>query len=140
MIRVTAFGQFQNELKETYIERIKRHIPFQWTDISIKHSPKKQQKILPEEESFLEKYAQFSALNVGGKPMNSEEFYRWCFAGPDRHLVIGPPNGFSDLVLKRANSQISLSPLTFTHGLSQIVLAESLYRAICQLQNHPFVK
>lgn len=44
-------------------------------------------------------------------------------------IVVGPTLGFSREVLNRYK-QVSLSPLTFTHELAQVILLEQLYRAL----------
>ncbi len=48
-----------------------------------------------------------------------------------RRLVfaIGGPYGFSQAVYARANEQISLSRLTFSHQMVRLVFVEQLYRA-----------
>ena len=95
--------------------------------------------MMPEEEKFLKNTKSFFILDPGGKEMNSDQFYQWCFKG-DRQLVIGPAIGFHDEFKQKAQGVISLSKLTFTHNLAHLILAESIYRSACILKNHPFVK
>jgi 23S rRNA (pseudouridine1915-N3)-methyltransferase len=45
-------------------------------------------------------------------------------------FVIGGAYGFSEELKARADSMISLSPLTFSHQLARIVFAEQLFRAL----------
>lgn len=45
-------------------------------------------------------------------------------------FVIGGPFGMSAEVKKRADILWSLSPLTFTHEMARVILAEQLYRAM----------
>jgi len=141
MVRVTSFGKLKNIWRDEYCRRLERMIPFQWTEISLKKTPDSRPKaLLPEEEKFLEKQSAFVLLDVGGKPFSSDEFARWLFQAPERHLVVGPAIGFHPEFRKRAMDSISLSPLTLTHAMAQAVLAEGLYRSACILKNHPFVK
>jgi len=141
MIRVSSFGKLKHLERDRYIQRVQKMLPFQWTEIPIKRSTDfRDQKLMPEEKKFLESNTTFCLIDVRGKKMNSDEFYRLLFQASERHLVVGPAVGFHEDFFSKARESISLSPLTLTHGTAQLVLAEALYRAACQLKNHPFVK
>jgi 23S rRNA (pseudouridine1915-N3)-methyltransferase len=141
MIRVSVFGSHSIPMRDDYIQRIKRLMPFEWNIITLKKCPdRRTSQLLPEEKKFLEKHKQFSLLDVSGKAYNSEGFEKWCFGKSERHLLIGPSIGFHSDFFARADGCLKLSDLTLTHGLAQLVLAESIYRAVCQRNNHPFVK
>lgn len=141
MIRVSSFGDFQNSWRDEYILKIKRLIPFEWKQIDVRRMPDtRTTQLLPEEKKFLEEHSKFILLDAGGKEMSSEDLATWLFKSGDRHFVIGPAIGFHPDFYQRAESKISLSKLTFTHALAQVILAESLYRSACILKNHPFVK
>lgn len=141
MIRVSSFGKNTNPTRDLYVQRIKHAIPFQWDEIAIKKLPEKRpSKLLPEEKKFLENVQGFILLDPQGKQMTSKELSEFCFAGPDRHFVVGPAFGFASEFYDQASLKISLSKLEFTHGLAQAMLAESLYRSVCIQLNHPFVK
>ncbi|MBN8555954.1 MAG: 23S rRNA (pseudouridine(1915)-N(3))-methyltransferase RlmH [Deltaproteobacteria bacterium] len=141
MILVTAFGKTPNELRDRYIKRIKTMMPFEWNEIPLKKCPdQRPSQLLPEEIKFLKNASPFFLLDADGKSFDSNQFYRWCFQSSERHLVIGPAVGFHQDFYKAALGKISLSPLTLTHGLAHLVLAESIYRSVCMLKNHPFVK
>ena len=45
-------------------------------------------------------------------------------------FVVGGPYGLSTEVLERADTVLSLSPLTFSHQVVRLVLLEQLYRAL----------
>ena len=55
-------------------------------------------------------------------------------------LIIGGAAGFSESVINKANSKLSLSPLTFPHQIARVLLMEQLYRAETILNNHPYHK
>lgn len=45
-------------------------------------------------------------------------------------FLIGGPHGLADITLEQADKILSLSPLTYSHQLVRVVLAEQLYRAL----------
>jgi len=67
-----------------------------------------------------------------GKHMNGEQ-RRLTF-------VIGGFGGTAESVRKRADRKWSLSPLTFTHDMTRVLVLEQLYRALAILKNHPYSK
>ncbi len=53
-------------------------------------------------------------------------------------LVTGGAYGFSEVVYKRANGQISISKMTFTHLMIRVLVAEQIYRAYSILRNEKY--
>ena len=53
-------------------------------------------------------------------------------------FLMGGAFGFSDAVYERANHQISLSNLTFSHQMVRLFFMEQLYRAMTILRNEPY--
>jgi len=75
------------------------------------------------------------ALTIPGK--------RWDSPGLSAHLedlagsgrsslvfLIGGSLGLSDAVIRRADEQLSMSPMTFPHQLARVMLLEQLFRAM----------
>jgi 23S rRNA (pseudouridine1915-N3)-methyltransferase len=58
--------------------------------------------------------------------------------GRDLALLVGGPEGLAESCIEGAESQWSLSPLTFPHPLVRVILAEQLYRAWSILEGHPY--
>ena len=56
----------------------------------------------------------------------------------DMVLIIGSPDGLTPEVKARADMMLSLSRMTFTHELSQLILFEQLYRAFSILRNEKY--
>jgi 23S rRNA (pseudouridine1915-N3)-methyltransferase len=54
--------------------------------------------------------------------------------------VIGDYAGLSPEIKKRADQQWSLSPLTFTHDMTRVLLLEQIYRALSIIHNFPYSK
>lgn len=74
------------------------------------------------------------ALDAGGRMLSSESLSRTISDWEDRglktvHFVIGGHLGLHDDVLSRADLVLSLSPMTFTHEMTRLILLEQLYRA-----------
>jgi 23S rRNA (pseudouridine1915-N3)-methyltransferase len=53
-------------------------------------------------------------------------------------FVIGGPDGFGDVVRKRADFLWKLSDLTLPHDLAMVVMLEALYRATTIVSGHPY--
>lgn len=81
-------------------------------------------------------------LDEHGKEPRSVELARWLEQKRQsaRRLVfvIGGPYGFSQQVYSRANEQLSLSRLTFSHQMVRFIFAEQLYRACTIIQGEPY--
>jgi len=82
-------------------------------------------------------------LDERGMGFSSLEFSKWIekkmIAGIRQLVfVIGGPYGFSKLVYQRADFQISLSPLTFSHQMVRMIFVEQLYRAMTIIKNEPY--
>lgn len=80
------------------------------------------------------KTEKFIALDPKGKPLTSLDFSKriqlYSLKGGSRiNFVIGGPDGLSEMIKLQALEVWSLSPLTFTHQLTRIVLLEQIYRS-----------
>ena len=78
--------------------------------------------------------ARVVALCVEGRMRSSEELARMFPAAGnsrDKHLVfiIGGSYGLHPSIKGSANSQLSMSPMTFPHHLARVMLLEQIYRA-----------
>jgi 23S rRNA (pseudouridine1915-N3)-methyltransferase len=84
-------------------------------------------------------------LDVEGRGWSSTELAgeveKWQIDGKrEVAFVIGGHNGVSKEVRERANFRWSLSPLTLTHEMARVVLAEQLYRAYTIIHGLPYQK
>jgi 23S rRNA (pseudouridine1915-N3)-methyltransferase len=84
-------------------------------------------------------------LDDAGKPQTSAQFAKWMGEARDRGareivFLCGGAEGFPELLRRRATQRLSLSPLTFSHELARVMLAEQLYRAFAILAGHPYPK
>lgn len=81
-------------------------------------------------------------LDERGQQFDSISFaeYLNSLEGRTGHAVfaLGGPYGFDKQVYERADQQVSLSRLTFSHQLVRVVFMEQLYRAFTILKGEPY--
>jgi 23S rRNA (pseudouridine1915-N3)-methyltransferase len=53
-------------------------------------------------------------------------------------FVIGGPYGFAEEIYKRADLELSLSKMTFSHQLVRLIFLEQLYRAYTIMRGEPY--
>jgi len=137
-LRVVWVGKTKNpqlaELCGDYAARIKHFLPLEIAEV-------KEGKLL----ASLDDSDRVVALDPKGKPWTSELFAKFIqqhMTSDPRRLtfVIGDYAGLPTEVKKRADAQWSLSPLTFTHDLTRVLLLEQIYRALSIIHNFPYSK
>lgn len=84
-------------------------------------------------------------LDITGQGYSSDQFSQWLSArvvegGSRLTFVIGGADGLPKELRQSSLEKISLSPLTFTHQLARLVLAEQLYRAFEILRGSPYAR
>lgn len=84
--------------------------------------------------SLAEKEPYRICLDPAGKLFTSEEFSQFLkknleIGGSRLAFIIGGAEGLPP-ELKTSNPLLSLSPMTFTHQLSRLILLEQIYRAV----------
>ena len=57
---------------------------------------------------------------------------------PAMLFVIGGPYGFAEEVYQRADLELSLSKMTFSHQLVRLIFLEQLYRAYTIIRGEPY--
>lgn len=82
-------------------------------------------------------------LDEKGKAYSSSQFadfiQKQMNSGIKRLIFIsGGPYGFCQEVYQRANLLLSLSMMTFTHQMVQLIFLEQLYRAMTILKGEPY--
>ncbi len=85
------------------------------------------------------------ALDLNGTTYDSESFAekirKLRVQGKSNiTFIIGGSHGLSKAVLKKANTSISFSKMTFPHQLMQVILIEQVYRAFKIINNEPYHK
>jgi 23S rRNA (pseudouridine1915-N3)-methyltransferase len=84
-------------------------------------------------------------LDAAGKTLDSNAIAKWLGELRDRGtreliFLCGGADGFPENLRQRAHQKLSLSPMTFSHELARVMLAEQLYRAFAILSGSPYPK
>ncbi|MBS1840305.1 MAG: 23S rRNA (pseudouridine(1915)-N(3))-methyltransferase RlmH [Acidobacteria bacterium] len=84
-------------------------------------------------------------LDANGKQHTSESLAKWLGNERDRGtreviFICGDADGFPESLRQRVTQKISLSPMTYSHELARVMLAEQLYRAFAILSGSPYPK
>lgn len=143
----TASKEF-TKIIDDYRERITHYLPFSITLIpelkNTKSLSEDQQKTAEGEQILkqLQPSDTVVLLDEHGFEPRSIELASWLEKKQQtsRRLVfvIGGPYGFSPTVYARANEQISLSRLTFSHQMVRAIFLEQLYRACTIIKGEPY--
>lgn len=133
---------------EQYVSRLTHYVPFKLEEIpQLKNAASLSRTQIKEKEGALILKAlrpgdEVILLDEHGREYRSLEFAEWVGSrlarGRDLVFVIGGAYGFSEAVYARANGQLSLSKMTFSHQMVRTVFAEQLYRACTILKNEPY--
>lgn len=131
-----------------YVERINHYMPFEVVTIpelkNTKNLTTDQQKQSEGEQILRQLQATDTVvlLDEHGKEYRSVDFARWLEQKRNtaRRLVfvIGGPYGFSPSVYQRANEQLSLSKMTFSHQMIRLTFTEQVYRACTIIRGEPY--
>ena len=146
-LRIVWIGKTKNpqlaKLCGDYISRIEHFLPLQVSEIKEPQGAveAESKKILAE----LDASDRVIVLDPQGTPWTSEQlakFVQQHMNSDPRRLtfVIGGYAGLSQSVKNDADVLWSLSPLTFTHDLTRLLLLEQLYRALSIIHNLPYSK
>lgn len=141
----TAFKYLDEGIKD-YSKRLDRMTDFQmviFPDIKAKDPKTFKNK---EAKQILEKLKiddQLILLDEKGKMFSSIQFAqeiekRQMLLQKKVIFLVGGAYGFDESIYQRANAQISLSPMTFSHQLVRVLFLEQLYRAFTIIKGLPY--
>ena len=148
MIGKTAFPWI-TEGMSIYEKRLKHYLPFQSILLNdIKNAGKLPVAELKKKEgqlilSKLNKSDFLYLLDEKGKSFTSEQFAavlekRFQNTAGKVVFLVGGAFGFSPEVYARANAQISLSKMTFSHQMVRVFFLEQIYRAMTILKGEKY--
>jgi 23S rRNA (pseudouridine1915-N3)-methyltransferase len=142
-------GAWLAEAIEVYRSRIEKYISFGFEivpDIRNASGIPVARLMDLEAESILKRVGdrdQVVLLDERGKHFSSEQFAVWVdkkLQVTDRTIVfiIGGAFGFGEKLRSRANDEISLSSMTFSHQMVRLIFMEQMYRAFTIMRGEPY--
>ena len=146
--------KFYADAVTEYQKRLGRYCRFQIAEVRDEAAPDapsagETAQILEKEGArLLEKIpsgAYVIALCIEGRQLSSEaladKLQTLALSGQSRVcFVIGGSFGLSDAVKRRADFQLSFSPMTFPHQLMRVILLEQVYRTFRIIKGEPYHK
>jgi 23S rRNA (pseudouridine1915-N3)-methyltransferase len=121
-----------NAMAQDYVERTRRFVRLEMREIQ------------PGRFDPWERHPAASKilLDPAGRALDSARlatlFEKAEMESRDLVFVIGGAAGLPPAWKTRADLLLSLSPMTFSHELARVLLAEQIYRAFATLRGHPY--
>lgn len=151
-LRIVWIGKTKDpglsNLATDLLQRLQRFVPVEITELKDPKTGEDRRQLAAEEEKLLatlDANDRVIVLDAAGQTWSSQQLASFVgkhLGGDPRRLtfVIGGYGGLTKRVKDRADKLWSLSPLTFTHEMTRVLVVEQLYRAMCILKNHPYSK
>jgi ribosomal RNA large subunit methyltransferase H len=144
----TDSAQIETEIKR-YESRLKHYLPF---ELRVIPDVRRGSKLTPEEQKraegiellrYITPTDRVYLFDERGESYTSRAFATFierAMVSGERRLVfiIGGPYGFSPEVYERADGQVSLSRMTFSHQMVRLFAIEQLYRAQTIIRGEPY--
>ena len=144
----TDSAQIETEIKR-YESRLKHYLPF---ELKVIPDVRRGSKLTPEEQKraegiellrYITPTDRVYLFDERGESYTSRAFATFierAMVSGERRLVfiIGGPYGFSPEVYDRADGQVSLSRMTFSHQMVRLFAIEQLYRAQTIIRGEPY--
>lgn len=128
-IKIITIGKVKepwlSEALQEYTNRLKTSMAIEW--VLLKDDEKLKQ--------IVEKESIYLCLDPSGSLYTSEAFSTFLIQrleaqGSRLTLIIGGSDGIPKEIKSKASHLISLSPMTFTHQCTRLILLEQIYRAL----------
>ena len=144
----TDSAQIETEIKR-YESRLKHYLPF---ELRVIPDVRRGSKLTPEEQKraegiellrYITPTDRVYLFDERGESYTSRAFATFierAMVSGERRLVfiIGGPYGFSPEGYDRADGQVSLSSMTFSHQMVRLFAIEQLYRAQTIIRGEPY--
>lgn len=145
MIKIIVFGRIKTlelqSLKDEYVKRLGRFTKLEivtWKETSFEKDNK---RVLEYFEN--NKNEKIILLDEGSENLSTKEFNKTLIKWEDTKkvtFIIGRAEGFIDEVKKITTNKLSLSKMTFTHEMAQVLLLEQIYRIMTLRAGIPYHK
>ncbi|MBK7352748.1 MAG: 23S rRNA (pseudouridine(1915)-N(3))-methyltransferase RlmH [Nitrosomonas sp.] len=146
---VLAVGNKMPDWIESGFMEYRKRMP---KELSIELIEIKQVKDKNREQSLVAEYERIEkvlptasfiiVMDEQGKQLSTQDLaaslINWMNLGKDITFIIGGADGLHPAIKQKADQILSLSRMTFPHGLVRVLLAEQLYRAMTILKHHPY--
>ena len=145
--------KFHKDEVNEYLKRLSKYakvnlIEVEEEKIKDNSSLKENEQILNKEGSNILKQIKENEfvflLDLHGKEISSEEFAskidQLMINYSTITFVIGGSLGVSEDLRRRSNFKLKLSPMTFTHQMTRIIILEQIYRAFKIMKNESYHK
>jgi 23S rRNA (pseudouridine1915-N3)-methyltransferase len=128
----TFLGRMQNRLKINIIEiNPVKYNTFNSLSMAVDAEAEKILTVIDKQDFIV-------ALDENGKQYSSNDFSDFIFNSLNyKHIsfIIGGSYGLSNKILGKADINLSLSKMTYTHEIARFILIEQLYRSYCIYSN-----
>ena len=146
--------RYFKEAVEEYSTRLSKYCKLEIVEVPDEKAPENlspaQELIVIQKEGqgilkYVKEDTYMIALAIQGKKLSSEGLSNFIndlgIKGRSNiAFIIGGSLGLSDEVLKRADYQLSFSPMTFPHQLMRVILLEQVYRGFRIIKGEPYHK
>lgn len=134
---------------EIYTKRLKNYVPFDTASLQISKSVRQRsaaEQKLEEARLLLKEIGKEDVvvlLDERGQEFSSLQFATFIQKKQNASLkrlvfVVGGPYGFDKSLYERADSQLTLSKMTFSHQMVRLFFVEQLYRAYTILRGEKY--
>ncbi|PLV56948.1 23S rRNA (pseudouridine(1915)-N(3))-methyltransferase RlmH [Thermotoga sp. SG1] len=138
-VRVVVGGKLDDFIKmgiEHYKKFLRRFCRIEIIELKRTHRGSVEEIVKRETEELKKRVLPGSLMVVmdrRGENLSSKEFAGFLkeveMKGKDITFLIGGPYGLSEEILSEAHRVFSLSRMTFTHGMSALIVLEQVFRA-----------
>jgi 23S rRNA (pseudouridine1915-N3)-methyltransferase len=136
---------------DRYLNRIKHFFPTEVTEVAPERGRQRQNDVAIMRAQSARLLAAIPdrgtvvVLDERGQLFDSLKFAKWIerltIDSPHGvNFVVGGDTGFDDSVRQRADTLLSLTPMTLPHQFARVLLLEQIYRACTLMRNIPYHK
>lgn len=145
MIKIIVFGKIKRSellsLKEEYLKRLTRFAKVEVLEWKESTFEKDNEKVIEYYKN--NQNEEIILLDEGSDEYSTEKFDKQLTKWEETKVVtfiIGRAEGFNQAVKNELKNKLSLSQMTFTHEMAQVMLIEQIYRVMTLRAGIPYHK